>query len=276
MRNAKAVVHCAAETAGGWAQHERNSVAATENVVAAAAAAGVKQLVHISTISVLAVPRRGQKLSEDGRLEPDARTGGPYAWGKIESEKLAAARCKELGIDLRIVRPSALVDYANFDPPGLLGKRVGNTFVAVGMPGHKLGVVDVKFSAQTIVWITRHFDRAPDILNLFEPSLPTKRELVQRVRATNPDMSVVWLPPPALGALSWLAIGIQKVMRPRQKALNVGKIFARLKYDTSRIAGLAPEILTEFEPRSQGVLPRGSGLPAMASTNAAFASVAER
>jgi len=242
MAGAQAIIHCAAETAGGWEQHRKNSVSATEEVLQAAAAANVKRVIHISSISVLAVPTRGDRLTDNGALETNSRSGGPYAWGKIESERLAVSRCKDLGIDLRVVRPSALVDYRHFDPPGLLGKRVGNLFVAVGMPNHQLGVVDVVFSAQTLAWMVGHFDEAPLALNLFQPELPTKRELLVRLRRANPDLSVVWLPPVILLPLSWFAIALQKVLRPRSPALNVAKIFARLRYDTSRIAGLAPAI----------------------------------
>jgi predicted dehydrogenase/nucleoside-diphosphate-sugar epimerase len=239
---AKAVIHCAAETAGGWEEHKRNSVEATEQVLNAAATAGIKKVIHVSSISVLAVPGRGERLSEHSVFEPNSRTGGPYAWGKIESERLALSCSRQLGIDLRVVRPSALVDYRHFEPPGLLGKRVGNIFVAVGMPGHQLGVVDVAFTAQTLVWMVRHFDESPAVLNLFEPQLPTKRELLTRLRRTNPDLTIVWLPPVILLPLSWFAIAVQKALRPRAPTINVAKLFARIKYDTSRIASLAPRI----------------------------------
>jgi nucleoside-diphosphate-sugar epimerase len=242
MSGAAVVIHCAAETAGSWEQHQKNSIRATEEVVQAAAAANVKRMIHISSISTLAVPTRGNQLTDDGPLEPNSRSGGPYAWGKIESERLAVSRCKDLGIDIRVVRPSALVDYRHFDPPGLLGKRIGNVFVAVGMPGHLLGVVDVVFSAQTLAWMVRRFDDAPRVLNLFQPELPTKRELLARLRRANPDLVVVWLPPVALLPLSWFAIALQKALRPRNPAINVAKIFARLRYDISRITSLAPAI----------------------------------
>lgn len=245
MAGAQAIIHCAAETAGGWDQHQKNSVNATEEVLQAAARANVKRVIHVSSISVLAVPARGERLTDDGALEPKPRTGGPYAWGKIESERLAVTRCKELGIDLRVVRPSALVDYRQFDPPGLLGKRIGNIFVAVGMPNHQLGVVDVVFSAQTLAWMVRHFSEVPPFLNLFEPELPTKRELLVRLRHSNPDLTIVWLLPAVLHPLSWFALALQKVMRPRSAAISVAKIFARLRYDTSGIAKLAPAIRTD-------------------------------
>jgi predicted dehydrogenase/nucleoside-diphosphate-sugar epimerase len=245
MAGAQAVIHCAAETAGGWDQHQKNSVRATEEVLQAAALANVKRVIHISSISVLAVPKRGDQLTDDGAIEPNPRSGGPYAWGKIESERLAVTRCAELGLDLRIVRPSALVDYRQFDPPGLLGKRVGNIFVAVGMPSHQLGVVDVAFSARTLAWMVRHFDEAPRVINLFEPELPTKRELLARLRINNPDLTIVWMYPPVLLTLSGVAFVLQKLLRPRKPALSVAKIFARLRYDTSRIRALAPAIEAE-------------------------------
>jgi len=246
MAGAQAIVHCAAETAGRWEQHQRNSVDATEQVLRAAAAAKVKRMIHVSSISVMAVPARGKMLSESTPFEANSRTGGPNAWGKIESERLVVARCREFGIDLRVVRPSALVDYRFFDPPGLLGRRLGNIFVAVGMPSHKLGVVDVVFSGQTIAWMVRHFDEAPVLLNLFEPELPTKRELLAQLRKMNPDLTIVWLYPFVLLPLSWFAFGLQKVLRPRSPALSIAKMFARLQYDTSRIRGLAPAIKAEF------------------------------
>jgi len=252
MAGAQTIIHCAAETAGGWEEHQKNSVRSTEEVLNAAALASVKRVIHVSSISVLAVPARGKRLADDGALEANSRTGGPYAWGKIESERLAVSRCHDLGIDLRVVRPSALVDYRSFDPPGLLGKRVGNIFVAVGMPSHQLGVVDVVFSAQTLAWMARHFEESPPVLNLFDPELPTRRELLARLRRTNPDLTIVWLPPAILTPLSWFAIVLQKAIRPKSAAINVAKIFARLRYDISGIAGLAPAIRAHAALGSRG------------------------
>ena len=45
------VVHCAAETAGGKDDHQRNSIDATRRVIEVAAHAGVRRVVHISSIA---------------------------------------------------------------------------------------------------------------------------------------------------------------------------------------------------------------------------------
>jgi predicted dehydrogenase/nucleoside-diphosphate-sugar epimerase len=270
MAGAQAVIHCAAETAGRWEQHQKNSVNATEYVVRAAATAGVKRFVHVSSISVLAIPARGERLTDDGAIEPNSRSGGPNAWGKIESERLAVGLCKDLGIDLRIARPSAIVDYRSFDPPGLLGRRLGNTFVAVGLPNHQLGVVDVVFAGKTLAWIIRHFDDAPTVLNLFEPELPTKRALLTRLKRSNPDLTIVWLLPPVLVPLSWFALGLQKLLRPGRPALNLAQMFARLRYDTTRISALAPAILAESSRIKVG---DEDGVPAPAGQGDGFAPI---
>ena len=60
----------------------------------------------------------------------------------------------------------------------------------------------------------------------------------------------VWLYPFLLVPLSALALVIQKVMRPKAPALNVAKMFARLRYDTARIASVAPAVKAESEHAS--------------------------
>ncbi len=232
FRGAETVVHAAAETAGGWDQHQRNSVDATVNVLRAAASAGVRQVIHVSSTAVL-TKRGGAPVRDDTPLEPDSKGSGPYVWGKLESERQALALGEELGLSVRVMRPSAIVDYEDFDPPGRLGKRVGNYFVAVGSGRDRLGTVSLEFCARAIAWAVDHFDRAPAGVNLYDPVLPPKRDLVQRLRNQNPDLSVVWLPMLVIHPLSWFALGLQKLLRPGKPAMNVAKIFTVEAVDTS-------------------------------------------
>lgn len=242
FRGASAVVHAAAETAGGWEQHQRNSVEATRSVFTAAAAAGVKRILHVSSVAVLAKPGFGKAIRDDSPLEPDSRGSGPYVWGKLESERLARTLATELGLSLLIARPGAIVDYTDFDPPGRLGKRLGNIFVAVGSPGQRLGVVDLTFCARALAWMVANPDAAPAVVNLLDPELPAKRDLLRHLRRGNPDVSVIWLPTILLHPLSWGAIVLQKLLRPRAPAINVAKVFSVDRCDTSGAARLAAQI----------------------------------
>jgi nucleoside-diphosphate-sugar epimerase len=182
----------------------------------------------------------GRAIGDDHPLEPNSKGSGPYVWGKLESEKLAVRLGQELGISVKVVRPGALVDYRDFEPPGRLGKRLGNIFVAVGSSGDRLGVVDVGFSGRFLAWTIDRWDSVPSRLNLLDPVSPTKRELLERLRKSNPDLMVLWLPTALLVPLSWMATLAQKLLRPGKPAINVAKVFSVLPYDTSMIARLAP------------------------------------
>jgi len=242
LEGVETVIHCAAATAGGWDEHRRNSIGAAEHLVQAAAAAGVRRIVHISSLAVLAEPERGRAVSEASPVLARSDRNGPYVWGKLESERLLLRRAAELGLEVRVIRPGAILDERHFEPPGRLGKRVGNLFVAVGSAGDRLGVVEVRFAASAVVWVARNFDAAPPVLHLLAPELPTRRELVARLRRTNPDLRVVWLPRPLLYPLSFLAVVLQKVLRPGRPAIEPARVFATQRYDNSLIVALAPAI----------------------------------
>ena len=247
------VIHCAAETAGGWEEHQRNSIEPVRALLLGSAHCGVSRFVHVSSLAVAGPPDGGGPIDEDAPLDAESRGRGPYVWGKTESERLAVELGASLGAEVRIVRPGALVDFGELDPPGALGRRVGNLFVAVGWPGQRLWVVDVRFAARVLCWILDHFDETPKTLHLLEPVLPTRREVLRRLKDDNPDLRVVWLPPPVLWPLSWAAVVAQKLVRPGKPATHLARVFASKRYDTSRIAALAKRIETEASPLSAGV-----------------------
>lgn len=236
------VIHAAAETAGGWEEHQRNSIDATLNMVNGSAAAGIRHFLHVSSLAVLA-QAHGGPIGDHHPLEPNSKGSGPYVWGKLESERRVVDLGKELGVSVKVIRPGALVDYRDFDPPGRLGKRLGNIFAAVGAPADKLGVVDVAFAGRCLAWTVDAWDEVPSPLNLLNPSLPTKRELLQRLRRTNPDLTVLWLPRFLLVPLSWAALVLQKLLRPHKPPIDIAKVFSVLPYDTSAIVALSPNFV---------------------------------
>jgi nucleoside-diphosphate-sugar epimerase len=238
------VIHCAAETSGGWEAHERNSTGATEKLLVAAADAGVSHVVYISSIAVLTGP---DPLTEGSPLH-DGKEAGPYVWGKARAERRARELGEELGVRITVLRPGAIVDWRQLDPPGKLGRRLGNIFVAVGGRRDTLGVVDVADAARVAVWMALHGDTAPGTLNVVDPALPTKAQLVKHLRQANPGLRVIWLPRGILWPLSWMAMGAQKVLRPGTPAINVARVFARRAYGPEAALRVWEQMADEESP----------------------------
>jgi len=242
LQGVAAVVHCAAETAGGREAHERNSVGATKNLLQAMASCGVKKLIHISSLGVLKTSgETGKAIDEKTAVADDPETRGPYVWGKAVSERMASETGRDLGINVRIIRPGPLVDYDEYVPPGRLGREAGPFFVLVGSRRDKLSLCDVKTAAAVIRRYLESFEAMPAVLNLIEPDAPTRGELVDLLLKDRSDLSVLRIPTPLFRGMSVAAKLLQRVIRPGKKPIDVYAAFASEKYDASLAGGIIKE-----------------------------------
>lgn len=112
-----AVVHTAALYSlkeGGWDAHYRPNQLGTQHTFEALRDAGVRRVVHVSTVGVY---RRqlGLAREDDPLLElRDRFTAGAYRTTKALSEALAWRLSAEYGLDLTVLRPSGI--YGARDP----------------------------------------------------------------------------------------------------------------------------------------------------------------
>jgi predicted dehydrogenase/nucleoside-diphosphate-sugar epimerase len=239
LQGVTTVVHCAAETAGGKEAHARNSVGATRNLIDAMAKAGVKRLIHVSSLAVLQTSREtGAPVDESTPLLRDAESRGPYVWGKAESERTALEMCGRLGIGLRIIRPGPLVDFDAFEAPGRLGREIGPLFIAVGAGDSRLSICDVLSAAEVARAYVEDFDAAPSVLNLVEPDSPTRAELVSLLKQRRPDLKVLRMPLPILRAASRLMALAQRLLRPGKKPIDIYGAFESERYKTDLAAAV--------------------------------------
>lgn len=232
------VVHLAAETKGGKAAHERNSIKASEQVLAATAAAGVTQLVHISSVAVLRPSASASTPLDESSPIDGALARGPYVWGKAESEQLIEQGAKQRGIGLRIIRLGPLVDYGAFQAPGRLGRELGPVFVAVGPRVSRIALIDVARAGTVIATAVEDFDQTPALLNLVEPEAPTREDLVSRLVSTRPDLRVVWLPMWVLKAANPVLKGLQRLVLRSAQPLDVAGAFGSPQYRTELSADM--------------------------------------
>jgi nucleoside-diphosphate-sugar epimerase len=201
------VVHAAAETSGGYEAHQRNTIDATRHLLHAMHAAGVHRLVLVSSLSVLRPPRLPWERQNERTPRPDdPRPFGPYTWGKCVQEELVDREASQLGIETRIIRPGALVDWEDPSLPGLMGRRLfGRWHLGLGRPQLPIAVCDVKRCAEAIAWCATHFDQAPRVAHVIDPALATRGAFLARLRRTGWDGRMLWTP------ISLLALGVSSM-----------------------------------------------------------------
>src|ERR1700741_367481 len=109
------VLHCAVRI-GPWgpsAEYERTNVHGLEALVRTAVAAGVKRIVHVSSITV-----HGNDLHGAGdESAPLREEPNPYSRSKVAGERLLARLIKEDGAPVTVVRPGWIYgpgDHASF------------------------------------------------------------------------------------------------------------------------------------------------------------------
>lgn len=228
------VVHCAAETAGGKEAHERNTVLATKNLLRSAAKASVERFVHVSSLAVLKTSKAvGGPLDERTPIDVGNLGRGPYVWGKAESEREVVEQGPALGLKVRVIRPGPLVDFTAYEPPGRLGRELGPRYVAVGSRSSRISLCDVRTAAQVIRATLEDFEVAPPVVNLVEPTAPTRAELVSLLLKQRPDLKAIWIPAGVLSVLSPLAKLLQRIVLPRSTPVDLAAAFSSERYDTT-------------------------------------------
>jgi predicted dehydrogenase/nucleoside-diphosphate-sugar epimerase len=253
---AAVVVHAAAETAGGFEAHARNSVGATRQVLRAMAAAQIRRLVYVSSISVLRPPRPFWEI-QDERTPLAARPEplGAYTWGKCAAEEVVTEAERRGEVEARIIRPAALIDWEQLELPGLLGRRLfGSWHLGLGRPGLPFAVCDVGRAGAVVAWSAARFADAPPVVNLLDPAIRTRRQLLHRFREHGWRGRMMWTPISLLaGAMMAARFVMALVRRERGRPLAAWSILRPRRYD-STVSATVLTAAREAAPRSRAGL----------------------
>ena len=238
LANAGVVVHAAAETAGDFAAHQRNTIDATRHLLRAMHEAGVRRLVLVSSLSVLRPPRTPWERQNERTPRPaDPARFGPYVWGKWHQEALVERDAPALGIDVRIIRPGALFDPREPSLPGAMGRQLfGPWHLGLGRSRLPIAVCDVTRCAEAIAWCATHFDEAPTLVNLFDPDVTTRGAFVERLRERGWTGRIVWVPISGISIAIVAARAIRSILSGRvPQRLAAWSVLRPRRYD-SRVA----------------------------------------
>lgn len=182
VENITTVIHVAGlahvfnqDASSGEIFHKINEIG-TKNVAAAAAAAGVRHFVLISSVSVYG-PYTDEAYDEKRECKPV----GPYAQSKYNAELRAAEIAKKTGMALTIFRLATL--YGEGDP-GNVGRLVEaidrGRFFWVGNGSNRKSLLYKDDAAQAVMSVIQ---RPASGINIFNISAPpcTMREVVDGI-----------------------------------------------------------------------------------------------
>jgi nucleoside-diphosphate-sugar epimerase len=198
--------------------------------------AGVRQLVYVSSISVLEPPRsRTERQNERTPLATNAERLGPYTWGKCAAEEVVAAAHARDEISARIVRPAALFDWQDIEVPGLVGKRLFNNWhLGFGRPGLPFAACEVGAAGAAIAWIAEHFADAPAVVNLIDPAIETRAHLLELFRQRGWSGRFVWVPIRLLaGGVASLSRALALARRSPASQLSIWAVLRPRRFDAS-------------------------------------------
>ncbi len=150
------VIHCGAHvsTSGPWEEFESANVRATETLIRLAVAAGVQRFVHVSSLSVFAVPTDGATVTEDGAYEEAADERGSYARSKLAADRVAQAAIAS-GAPVTVVRPGLLYGPGRTPPLARRAIAVGPFRVMLASRGYLLPLAYVDNVADALVLAAR-------------------------------------------------------------------------------------------------------------------------
>ncbi|MHB8079799.1 MAG: NAD-dependent epimerase/dehydratase family protein [Candidatus Krumholzibacteriia bacterium] len=179
LQDADLVVHCAAALPlYKPADIYSTDIDGTRTVMAAALAAGIKRVVHVSSTAVYGIPDH-HPLRED-----DALHGvGPYGIAKVKAEEICAG-FRQHGMVVPIVRPKSFIGPERLGVFALFydWAKDGHGFPMIGNGRNRYQLCDVEDVCQGI-WLcaTLPADRVDDVFNLGAREFTTMREDYQAV-----------------------------------------------------------------------------------------------
>ena len=244
VKGADIVIHCGAATKGGWPEHKRSTVAGTQNVIDACKKHRVKQLVHISSMSVIdwAGSVGHGAVSEAANLEPRPDERGAYTRGKLEAERLVVAAAAQ-GLPVVILRPGQIFGGGIPLINGAVARNAGGRWLVLGDGKLELPLVYIDDVVDAIQCAIEKQLTHGEVIQIIDPEHLTQAEVLGLAGGAR---SIIRVPRPvvfALGRLSELPLGA--LGRPSPIAVyRLKSALARLHYES----GLARQIL-DWRPR---------------------------
>jgi predicted dehydrogenase/nucleoside-diphosphate-sugar epimerase/glycosyltransferase involved in cell wall biosynthesis len=244
VRGAERIIHAGAAMSGGWPEHYGSTVVGTRNIVEAARRHDVRQLVYVSSMSVVDMAGAVGEgpVSESTPLEPRADERGAYTQAKLEAE-LEVTKAAQAGLPCVIFRPGVIFGGGIPLMNGSVARRAGSRWVILGDGRLVLPLIYMDDVVDAIMAAVDRNLVSGEVIQLIDREQLTQEEILA---AVNGDDKRVRVPRPvvfALGKLSEYPLGA--LGRPSPLAVyRLKSALARLTYESDRA-----EQLLGWQPR---------------------------
>jgi len=152
----------------------------TANVIDACRRMGVKHLIHISSLTVLGLPRDGRRIDEESPYA--AAPSDPYTQSKIAAEKLAQAAQDQRGLRITILRPGAIWGAGDtLFLPRLVALMRRGRMPCVGSGKNLIGLSHVDNLVQGCMLAMERPDRAGQIYHITDGEPVTLRQALDAI-----------------------------------------------------------------------------------------------
>ncbi len=238
VRGAETVIHVGAAMKGGWPEHRGGTVVGTENVLASCTAHHVRQLVHISSMSVVdwAGSVGNGPVSESAALEPRPDERGAYTRAKLEAEKLVSEAAKR-GLPCVILRPGQIFGGGIALINGAVARNAGGRWLILGDGKLELPLVYIDDVVDAIMACVDRKLVGGEIIQIIDPECLTQEDVLKLAGGKRPILRV---PRPvvfALGKLSEYPLGALGRQSP-VAVYRLQSALARLRYESRRARDL--------------------------------------
>jgi nucleoside-diphosphate-sugar epimerase len=216
VRGTDWVVHAAAhvQTSGKWEEFAEVNVRGTRRVLRAAQAAGIQRIVHISSLSVYAVPQDGVHISEDSSYESEGESRGHYSRSKLAADRVALDAARR-GVPVVVLRPGLLYGPGRRPPVARQSFSVAQFKLLLATPTYTLPLTYVDNVADAVLLAGTAAGAVGQAFTIVDANVP-QGEYVYLYRAASGERwRPVFLPVGAVAAAAWVAERALRLARRR-------------------------------------------------------------
>jgi nucleoside-diphosphate-sugar epimerase len=245
VKGAEVVIHCGAAMKGGWSEHKLGTVVGTQNVVDACKQHGVKQLVYISSMSVVDCAGHSDKgpVTETAGTEPRAAERGAYTRAKLEAEQLVIAAAKQ-GLPVVILRPGQIFGGGIELINGAVARNAAGRWIVLGDGTLELPLVYIDDVVDAVIAAVEKKLTGGELFQIIDPEHLTQNDVLELAGSKKTVLRVPRVVVFALGRLSELSLRVIGKQSPIG-LYRLKSALARLHYESdhaARVLGWKPRV----------------------------------